>query len=264
MANIFNKYYASQCTTINHNSALSSTLNHLTDDKLSSFNISSEVIFQLTKNLDPNKAHGHYKISLKMLKLCAPSACKPITLLFKNCLVSGNFPDVWKKSNIVRVHKKEDKQLIKNCQPVSLFPIRRKLLEKLIFNSVFNFIDTRNMLSVHQSGFCPSDSSVHQLISIVYNIYNAFDASPGRNVRDVFLDISKTLDRMWHCGLLYKVKCMGIDRIFQKLVKSFLSNRFQHVVLNSEAASWADGKSGVPQGSILSSLFFPIYINDLS
>ena len=199
-----------------------------------------------------------------MLKLCAPSACKPITLLFKNCLVSGNFPDVWKKSNIVRVHKKGDKQLIENCQPVSLFPIRRKLLEKLIFNSVFNFIDTRNMLSVHQSGFCPSDSSVHQLISIVYNIYNAFDASPGRNVRDVFLDISKTLDRMWHCGLLYKVKCMGIDRIFQKLVKSFLSNRFQHVVLNSEAASWADGKSGVLQGSILSSLFFPIYINDLS
>ena len=100
--------------------------------------------------------------------------------------------------------------------------MRRKLLEKLIFNSVFNFIDTRNMLSVHQSGFCPSESSVHQLISIVHNIYNAFDANPGLDVRGVFLDFSKTLDRMWHYGLLYKVKCMGIDRIFQKFVKSFL------------------------------------------
>ena len=58
-ANIFNKYFVSQCTTINNNSVLSLPLYHLTDDKLSSFNISSKVIFQLIKNLDPNKAHGH-------------------------------------------------------------------------------------------------------------------------------------------------------------------------------------------------------------
>ena len=74
-----------------------STLNHLTDDKLSSFNISSEVIFQLIKNLDPNKAHGHDGISVKMFKLCAPSMFKPLTLLFENCLISGEFSNVWKK-----------------------------------------------------------------------------------------------------------------------------------------------------------------------
>ena len=120
-ANIFNKYFASQSTTINNNSVLPSTLNHLTDDKLSSFNISSEVIFQLIKNLDPNKAHGYDDISVKMLKLCAPSICKPLTLLFENCVRSGEFPNVWKRSNIVPVHKKGDKQLIKNYRPVSLF-----------------------------------------------------------------------------------------------------------------------------------------------
>ena len=69
-ANIFNKYFASQCTTINNNSVLPSTLNHLTDDKLSSFNISPEVIFELIKNLDPHKAHGHDDISVKMLAMC--------------------------------------------------------------------------------------------------------------------------------------------------------------------------------------------------
>ena len=70
-ANIFNKYSASQHTIINNNSVLPSTLNHLTDGKLSSFNISSEVIFQLIINLDPNKTHC--EISAKMFKLCAPS-----------------------------------------------------------------------------------------------------------------------------------------------------------------------------------------------
>ena len=48
-----------------------------------------------------------------------------------------------------------------------------------MLNSIFNFIDTRNMLSVHQSGFRPGDSCVHQLISIVHEIYSAFDANPS-------------------------------------------------------------------------------------
>ena len=96
-ANIFNEYFASQCNTINNNSVLPSTLNHLTNDKLSSFNISSEFIFQLIKNFDSNKAHRHDKISVKMLNQCAPVICKLLTLLFENCLTSGEFPNVWKK-----------------------------------------------------------------------------------------------------------------------------------------------------------------------
>ena len=84
-----------------------------------------------------------------MLKLCAASICKPLTLLFKNRLASGEFSNAWKKSNIVPVHKKGEKQLVKNYRPVSLLPICGKLMEKLMFNSIFNFIDTRNMLSVH-------------------------------------------------------------------------------------------------------------------
>ena len=79
--------------------------------------------FSTNQNLDPNKAHGHDEISVKILKLCAPSICKPFTLLFENCLISGESPNVWEKSNTVRVHKKEDKQLIKNYRLVSLLPI---------------------------------------------------------------------------------------------------------------------------------------------
>ena len=111
-------------TTVNTNGVLPSTSNYLTDDELSPFNISSEVIFQLIKDLDPNKAHGHDEISVKMLKLCAPSICNPLTFLFENCLASGEFPNVRKKSNIISVHKKGDKQLIKNYRPVPLLPIR--------------------------------------------------------------------------------------------------------------------------------------------
>ena len=83
-------------------------------------------------------------------------------------------------------------------------------------------------------------------------------------MRGVFLDISKAFDRVWRKALLYKLKCMGTDRNFLKLVESFLSNRYQRVVLNGQASSWADVKAGVPRGSILGPLFSLIYINNLS
>ena len=70
------------------------------------------------------------------------------------------------------------------------------------------------MLSVHQSGFRPGDSRVRQLISVVHEIYNAFDANSSLEMRDVFLDIFKAFDRVWHKGLLYKLKCMGINGNF--------------------------------------------------
>ena len=181
-----------------------------------------------------------------------PSICTPLTLLFDNCLASGEFPNVLKKvlfQDVVPVHKKGDKRLIKNYRPVSLLPICGKLMEKLMFNLIFNFIDTRNMLLVHLSGFRPADSRVHQLISIVRDIYNAFDANPSLEVRGVFLDISKASDRVWREGLLYKLKCISIYGNFLKLVKSFLSNRYQRVVLNVQSSSWTDVKAGVPQGS---------------
>ena len=84
-------------------------------------------------------------------------------------------------------------------------------MEKLMFNSIFTFIDTRNMLSAHQLGFCPSDFCVDQFISIAYDIYNAFDPNPSLEVRGIFLDIIKAFERVWHKGLLCKLKWMGID-----------------------------------------------------
>ena len=120
------------------------------------------------------------------------------------------------------------------------------------------------MLSIHQSEFRPGDSCVHQLISIVHYIYNAFDANPSLEVRGVFLDISKAFDRVWYKSL-YKLKCIGINGNFLKFVESFLSNRYQRVVLNGQESSWADIKIGAPQGSmVLGPLFFLIYISDLS
>ena len=106
--------------------------------------------------------------------------------------------------------KKGDKQLITNYRPVSLLPICGKVFEKIIFNSLFVHLNNTNLLKSNQSGLRPGDSCVHQLISITHDIYKAFDANPSLAERGVFLDWFKGFDKVWHDGLLYKLRRIRI------------------------------------------------------
>ena len=104
------------------------------------------------------------------------------------------------------------------------------------------------LLNPNQSGFMPGDSCIHQLISITYEIYASFDANPSSEVIGVFLDISKAFHRVWHEGLTYEIKCLGVKHDLPALIESFLCVRQQRVILNGEESEWLTIKAGVDQG----------------
>ena len=98
----------------NTNSTIPANLTKLTDKSLIDLDINIEDILKIFHKLDINKAHGHDMISIRMLKICQQSICKPLLIIFQNCLRTGKFPTTWKKANVVPVHKKDDKHTLKN------------------------------------------------------------------------------------------------------------------------------------------------------
>ena len=105
---------------------------------------------------------------------------------------------------MVLIHKKSDKQNIKNYRPVSLLPICGKMFERLIFNETFNYFSANKLISENQSGFQPGDSFINQLLLITNEIFASFENE--LEVRSVFLNISKALDKVWHEAVIFKLK----------------------------------------------------------
>ena len=128
-AKIFNEFFSKQCTLILNDSVLP-PFNFVTDKRINNVPIRNHEILKLIRNLNPNKATGSDGISGQMLLLCDESVVLPLKIIFQNILAESVYPDKWKLANVTPIHKKDDKQLVKNYRPISLLPICGKIFEK--------------------------------------------------------------------------------------------------------------------------------------
>ena len=247
-ADIFNDFFASQCNIIENSSVLPEFMPK-TMASLSIIGIIRDAIINIISNMNSNKAHGFDGISIPMLKICAEEVATPLQIIFQDCLNSGQFPDSWKFTNVQPIHKKANRQKINNYRPISLLPVCGKILEKIVFDQVYSFLNENDLLSKYQSGFRPGDSTIYQLLSITTSIYESFENHD--ETRAIFLDISKAFDKVWHDGIIFKLRCNGISENLLPFFENYFHDRCQRVVLNGKSSEWKRLNSGVPQGSVL-------------
>ena len=133
---------------------------------------------------------------------------------------------------MVPVHKKGDKQVLRNYRPVSLLPICGKIFERLIYNNLYEFFIKSDLISSNQSGFKQGDSCIYQLLPITHESYQSFDN--GFEVRGIFLDINKAFDKVWHKSLIFELKQNVVTGDLLNILIDFLKVRKQRVVLNGQ------------------------------
>ena len=164
-ADLFNIFFVSRCSPLKNVNDLQN-FEYKTDKRLNKISFNEGAIFTVIKSLNPNKA----------IKICGRFIAFPSKLIFKSVLCDGIFPDFPKKSNIVPIHKKENKNLLQYFRTIRLLPVFSKFFER---NSLFFHFANNKLCTECQSGLLPGDSCISQLLSIIHAIHSvAFDGNP--------------------------------------------------------------------------------------
>ena len=209
--------------------------------------------------LQPTNSYGPDGIPNSLLKYCYNTLAKPLTILFNASLRLGYFPNLWKSSYLIPLHKSGSKTNASNYRGIAKLNAIPKLFEKLITDIVS--YNVSSIIDCRQHGFRKGLSTVTNLLQFSSQIIDGFTSRMQTDV--VYTDFSKAFDKVNHGLLIHKLNLIAFNDNLINWIFSYLTNREQMVTFNGSFSKRISIPSGVPQGSHLGPVLFILYINDL-
>lgn len=218
-------------------------------------------IARMIRSLDSGKAPGFDLITSKILKELPNKSITFLACLFNAIFRTHNFPDLWKISQIIMIHKPgKPAHETASYRPISLTPILSKLWERIYLVRLKSQLDESNIIPSHQFGFRKSHSTIEQVHRVHDTIRECFERKQYCSA--AFLDVQQAFDRVWHKGLLCKIK-QRLPHSSYSILASYLSNRVFQVRYGEARSSFYNIEAGVPQGSVIGPILYNIFTYDL-
>ena len=230
-----------------------------------SFNLVDEdTIINIINGISTN-AMGEDEICIKDLRLCMPYCMKSLVNIINSCILENFFPALWKKAVIKPLPKMSNPKKHEDIRPISVLPTISKILEKIIYHQISDFVHDVGVIPNCQSGFRKNYSAITSLVNLINNLRN--NDEHKRITCMALLDFSKAFDTIDHNMLIAKLHYFGFSEGSLSFVRSYLTDRFHCVLIKQgdsiNKSGYQQLGAGVPQGSILGPLLFSLYVADM-
>ena len=176
------------------------------------------------------------------------------------CIKQNKFSNELKIADITPILNKEDPLDKTNYRLLSILPTVSKIFERILFSQLQRF--SNKFLSPLLCGFRKGYSTQYALKNVLQKWQKCLNASDGI-VETLLIDLSKAYDCVNHDLIIAKLKAYGVGENSLRLIQNYLSQRQQRVKVGSSFSEWLEIILGIPQGSILETILFNAFINDL-